>query len=184
MKPGSFNQLYTAEAQPKSVTMRFFLTLSSIAFLVPLLLSYPQWFVGIIVNCTLIMSAMHLRGQYLVPPIVLPSIGQTIKGFALGFFIFKSILILPFIWIGNYAYICLFRQLAFKKERHPLQALTLASLAKFLIIFTPAWILYQMGFVSPVGIYILGPMQLGTALIGGFTALGINDSINSTFNKK
>jgi len=184
MKPGSISQQFTADAQSKSVSTRYMIALSSIAFLIPLLLSYPQWFVRIIVNCTLIMTAMHLKGHYLIPPIILPSIGQSIKGIFLGFFIFQNILILPFIWVGNYAYVCLFRKLAHGREMHPFQAISLAAIGKTAIIFIPAVILYQMNQLTSFGLYILGPMQIATALIGGFTALGLNDSITHFFSKK
>lgn len=155
------------------VTMLVFTGIFSLSFLVPFFLGHPQWLVGTIVNVCLFSAVIFLPKKFFLPLIIFPSLGVLARGVVFGPFTPFLIYFLPFIWLANLILILVFRGLTSQKslkvfkEVRPLVAVFIAATAKYLFLFTTAFIYFRLDFVPGAFLQAMGTNQLFTALSGG-----------------
>lgn len=113
------------------------------AFVVPTFLAkiiplgkYQQLVVGTIVNMSLILTALYTKGTIKTIAIAtLPSISTILGGLLFGGMTLYSKTMLPAIWLGNFAFILLYKVLYVnKKIAYPLSAI-IAIITKVAIIY-------------------------------------------------
>jgi hypothetical protein len=149
---------------------------SLISFFVPLFLGHPQIVVGVLVNMALVLAAFNLRGLKLLPVIMLPSIGVLCAGLIFGSFTWLLVYMIPFIWIANAIlvfgikkYFVSTKFFSFNNSK----ILLGASFFKFLFLFTFASIFVLLGLLPSIFLLAMGPLQFGTAIVGGFVAFSV-----------
>ena len=140
--------------------------------------SNSQIIIGSIVNTMLIVAALNLKGwQKIILIVTMPSISAIFSGVVLKTSAVFAMYMIPGIWIGNFALICVYKYLhAIKRLNYFITAM-IAILSKVAIIF---------GFFSILNIFnmfpekvvtvmqqSMGVIQLVTATIGAFIAFGI-----------
>lgn len=170
------NQVFNKTVFEISNKQQFFemFLYSVVCFFMPLLLGHPQIVVGITVNTLLIMSALNLKNYKLLPIIVLPSLGVLSRGLIFGPFTIFLVYMIPFIWLGNYILVYLFKLLHFNKKMNYFLTLLISAGAKTLFLFTAAFILFKLGLVPVVFLTAMGIMQFVTAFSAGFFAFGLS----------
>lgn len=131
--------------------------ISLLSFFIPFVLPHQQLLTGIAVNCFLFLSAKYLSDKQLFPVIFLPSIAALGQGLLFGSFTPFLLYFLPFIWLGNYILIHIFRKKGF----------LLASIAKFLLLYFSANLYFSLHLVPKLFLQSMGLFQLITALIAG-----------------
>lgn len=113
------------------------------AFVVPTFLAkiiplgkYQQIIVGTIVNMSLILTALYTKGTIKTILIAtLPSVSTILGGVLLGGMTLYSKTMIPAIWLGNFAFILLYKVLYVnKKITYPLSAIV-AVIVKVAIIY-------------------------------------------------
>lgn len=147
---------------------------SAVCFFLPLFMGHPQIVVGITVNALLIMSALNLPKYKLLPIIVLPSLGALSRGVLFGPFTIYLIYMIPFIWLGNFILVYLFKNLYLHKKKNYFFTLLVSSGAKALFLFSIAFLLFKFGILPVVFLTAMGVMQFVTAFSAGFFAWGIS----------
>lgn len=146
------------------------------AFAVPTFLAkiiplgkYQQLVVGTIVNASLILTALYTKGTIKTIAIAtLPSISTIVGGLLFGAMTKYSQIMIPAIWIGNFAFILLYKVLFVnKKIAYPLSAV-IAIVTKVAIIY--------LGFTIMVNL-IAVPEMVKTTLN---TSMGVTQLITAT----
>ena len=145
-------------------------------FLIPLLIPSPQMLTGTIVNAFLIMAALHFRGWKAVPIVVLPSIAALFSGLLFGPFTVFILFMMPFIWIGNFVLVYLFKYLNLARNMNYWLALGGSAIAKSAVIFGAVLLLINFNIVPAALLTAMGIMQLGTAVAGGIVAFGMRSA--------
>lgn len=161
----------------KSLPTSLYLTLTGLAFLVPMIFSYPQWLIGTMVNTILFIGALKLDFKKQLPIIILPSLGAFAHGVLFGPLTVFLLYFLPFIWLGN---ALLVRFISFKLvNQWPFfyRAFT-ASILKFAVLFLAAYIYINLGLVPVVFLSSMGLIQLLTAIMGAITAFFVLEKTN------
>lgn len=167
------------------LTMALVLILS---FFVPFVVGHPQWLVGTIVNACLFLGAIYLPKKYFIPLAILPSLGVLVRGIVFGPMTMFLVYFLPFIWMGNFLLIYIFKFIYnFKYTANSAGAkngaykffagFAGASLGKFVFLFLVANIYFNFGVVPAIFLQAMGLFQLFTALAGGAIAFIIYKSI-------
>jgi len=151
------------------------IVLPVLAFLIPFLISGPQWLTGTLVNSFLFLSAASTKKTKLTI-VVLPSIAALTHGLLFGKFTPFLFYFLPFIWIGNLILISSFSTLK-KTTPYPV-AILFSSLFKFFAIYLSALFYFQFHIVPKLFLSSMGLVQLATAIIGGILATSISKFIN------
>jgi len=149
-----------------------FLILSAVSFLLPMLLGGPQLLVGIVVNLLIVRQALTQKGWKASPTIILPSLGAVSRGILFGSLTRYLIIIVPFIWLGNFA-ISYFSKLMAHKAK-PLRII-IPSLVKSIVIFSPVLLLVQLSVLPSAFIVSMGAIQFITALLGSLLATLITE---------
>lgn len=146
------------------------------AFAVPTFLAkiiplgkYQQLVVGTIVNASLILTALYTKGTIKTIAIAtLPSISTIVGGLLFATMTKYSQIMIPAIWIGNFAFILLYKVLFVnKKIAYPLSAV-IAVVTKVAIIY--------LGFTIMVNL-IAVPEMVKTTLN---TSMGVTQLITAT----
>jgi len=145
-------------------------------FLIPLLIPSPQMLTGTLVNAFLIMAALHFRGWKAAPIVILPSIAALFSGLLFGPFTVFILFMMPFIWIGNFVLVYLFKYLNLAKNMNYWAALGASAIAKSAVIFGAAFVLVNFSMVPSALLTAMGIMQLGTAIAGGIIAFGMRSA--------
>ncbi len=145
----------------------------SLAYVLPICLAHPQWLTGTLVNCWLFLAAEKLDRRELWPVLVLPSLGALSRGWLFGSQTVFLFYFLPFIWVGNYVLVAVFRGLA---GRSWFTRVGWAALVKFGLLALAALIYWRLGTVPSIFKQSMGLMQLVTALAGGAAAWLVNRS--------
>lgn len=154
-------------------------SLFATAFFIPLFISGPQLLTGSIVNTLLFLYiSQHSSSQKLVPILILPSIGAVLNGILFGKFTMFLLYFLPFIWVGNYLLVKVFKNLFVKNTFFV--AVLGSALIKFAFLFSTAYLLILMKIVPLIFLQLMGILQLYTAIIGGIIALVIHTIISKT----
>lgn len=147
---------------------------SFICFFIPFAFGHSQWITGILVNATLILSALNLKSKMLLPAIMLPSLAVLVSGIIFGPFTHFLIFMIPFIWIGNTILVYSFKKLKLKKKMNSFMVLLIGAGTKTLFLFGAAFILYKLSLIPLIFLTTMGIFQLYTAIGGGIIALGIH----------
>jgi len=158
-----------------------FISLSLLSFFIPFSLGHPQWLVGTIVNTCLFLTAVYLPKRYYIPLIILPSLGVLARGLLFGPFTLFLVYFLPFIWLGNFILILIFKN-SFLRFNY-LLSVFLAATTKFLLLIITANIYFNFHLVPSIFVQTMGLNQLATALAGGLISWVIYEQYNSR-NKK
>lgn len=135
------------------------------SFVVPFLLGQPQLVVGSIVNTALFLSALFLPQPLINAIILLPSLALISRGLVFGPLTPFLFIMLPFIWAGNWLLVNIFKQSILKKTSYWLAAI-LASVIKFIFLYTSANLLFKLHLIPQLFLTTMGIFQLTTALIG------------------
>lgn len=150
---------------PMSTSVLAFAGLSLISFSTPFSLGHPQWLVGTIVNACLFLAAIFLPRKFILPLIILPSLGILSRGIIFGPFSMLLAYFLPFIWLANLVLILTFKKLL--PRLNYLFSTFLAAAAKFLFLFIIANVYFEFSIVPKVFLQLMGMNQFLTALAGG-----------------
>lgn len=173
-------QSYEMEERQENIEMIIY---SAFCFFVPFFLGGPQIAVGIMVNMALVMAALNVRGEKLLPVIIMPSIGVLLRGILFGPFTMFLIYMIPFIWMGNALLVLVFKKLCSKVKVKRAISLVIGAVAKSLFLFGAAFAFFSAGVLPKLFLTTMGAMQLYTALIGGFAALSLQ-KIRKLFKEK
>jgi len=161
--------------QPKTIAQVLEYVLIATSFLIPFLISGPQFLTGSIVNTLLFLFVSQTHSKKVFPIILLPSIGAVLNGILFGTLTVFLLYFLPFIWIGNYIMVQSFRY--FQKKNSYIFSVLVSSLLKCVVLFSVAYFLATIKIVPPIFIQAMGLFQLYTALAGGLVALLIHKII-------
>ncbi len=146
------------------------------AFVVPTFLAkiiplrkYQQIIVGTIVNMSLILTALYTKGTIKTIAIAtLPSVSTILGGLLFGGMTLYSKTMIPAIWIGNFAFILLYKTLYVnRKIQYPISAV--------IAIFVKVAIIY-LGFTIMVNTMTVPDMVKQTLN----TSMGITQLITAT----
>ena len=149
---------------------------STVVFLIPLLISYPQMLTGTLVNAFLIMAALHFKGWKAAPIVILPSIAAVLSGMIFGPFTIFIVYMMPVIWIGNFVLVYLFKYLYMIRNLNYWTALGGSAIAKSALLFGAAFLLVNASVLPAVFMTAMGVLQLGTAVAGGIVAFGMRSA--------
>lgn len=146
------------------------------AFVVPTFLAkiiplgkYQQLVVGTIVNMSLILTALYTKGSIKTVAIAtLPSISTILGGLLFGGMTLYSKTMIPAIWLGNFAFILLYKVLYVNKSCKYLVVASMSVLTKTMIIY--------LGFMIMVNTMIVPDMVKQTLS----TSMGITQLITAT----
>lgn len=148
-----------------SKTNYLFISLAFLSFAVPFFLNSSQIITGTLVNTTLFLSAYLLPKKYHLPLILLPSLGVLTRGALFGPFTLFLIYFLPFIWLGNYLLINVFKKTSLVFEILP--AIILSAFAKQALLLLSARFYFSAKIVPAIFLTSMGAIQLLTALLDG-----------------
>lgn len=149
------------------------IVISFLAFAIPFVFPHPQILTGIVVNALLVFAALGMRGNSVIPVILLPSIGAVANGLLFGPLTIFLIYLIPFIWIGNFLLVYGIKHFA---EMGFWKAGIVSSVLKAGAIFLPAYGLYLTGVIPEILLIPMGILQIGTAL-GGIALIGVGKRI-------
>jgi len=148
-----------------SPSVLVFIGLSILSFSIPFSLSHLQWLVGTIVNACLFLAAVFLPGKFILPLIILPSLGVLSRGIIFGPLTMSLVYFLPFIWLANLVLLLIFKR--FFLHLNYFFSVFIAVIAKFLFLFVIASIYFEFAFVPKIFLQSMGINQFLTALAGG-----------------
>lgn len=146
-----------------------------LSFFIPIFLFSIQSITGTLINFFLIFGVLNnFKRLHMFSLIMLPSIGVFLGALLFHKFFLFMLYLIPFIWIANFSFIKVFSY--FKKEKNlkNIFSLTIAAFIKTVILFSSAFLLYKMNFVSKIVFLSMGIAQYLTAFTGGLLACGFN----------
>lgn len=137
-----------------------------------------QLIIGSIVNASLIVTAMNLKGWAKILGVVtMPSISTILGGYVFKTASVFMVYMIPAIWIGNFALVYTYKAIFLKKKKNYFLAGIIGIVVKVAIIFGAFNILKLMGIFPPKLITNLqtamGMTQGITATVGMILALAI-----------
>lgn len=137
----------------------------------PVVIVNTQYIVGSIINASLIVAGINVRGfKKIIALITLPSIYAMSSGLILGSSSIFTVYMIPFIWIGNFTLIYLYKYLFVSKKISYTITSLVSVLAKAAIIFA--------GFNLLI---LLTSLDQNNMLLNAMTlAMGINQVITGT----
>jgi len=163
---------------PKTDFFHLDIALPALAFIIPFIVSGPQWLTGTVVNCFLFLFAARFPKRSNVPTVILPSIGAIVHGVVFGPFTPFLIYFLPFIWLGNYFLVMIFSKTI---NQNYFLRVTIASIVKFGLLFSVANLFFGFHIVPKLFVASMGVIQLTTALTGGILSYFIFQLINKKY---
>ena len=173
-------QIYELSNKQQFIEMLIY---SAVCFFLPLFIGYPQIVVGITVNALLIMSALNMQNYKLLPVIILPSLGALSRGILFGPFTIYLVYMIPFIWLGNFILVYLFKSLYLNKKINYFFTLLISAGAKSLFLFLAAFVLFKLNIIPVIFLTAMGIMQFVTAFSAGFFAFGVSKVQKKIFSK-
>ncbi len=130
--------------------------------------SFPnQIIVGTTVNALLALSALYLPLKKALPIILLPALAALISGFIFGSLTSFLFYMVPFIWLGNFAFVFLIKNLKVLNGMNYGASVFFASSIKSGIIFSATLAFVLLGVVPALFLFPMGLVQFATALGGG-----------------
>ena len=153
-----FNQKYLKEN--KSILLA-----ALVLFILPL---FPlnQLIVGIIVNAILIKFAISIQSKKIYFLSIIPSLAVFLGGILFANITPQIALMLPFIWISNFVLMFLTKKLFVGRKKNYFVSTLISSIAKTLVLFTFAFVLFYFSLVTSLFLFMFGIMQLITAESG------------------
>jgi len=127
--------------------------------LIPLLLPGPQILVGTIVNTLLFWQSKKLDSQKLIILAILPGLAALAHGLLFGPFTIYLVYFLPFIWLGNFILMYVYKKT---------NSIIKSSFVKAFILTLTAVVLVNLKLVPVLFLTAMSLVQLTTALAGGF----------------
>jgi hypothetical protein len=140
-------------------------------FILPFIIAHPQWIIGILVNFFLIRSAIYFKLKYILPIILLPSLGVLAAGLIFGTNTHFLLYFIPMIWISNLTYVLSFKFLKFRKNMNLWITPVVSSLIKAGLLFGYTCILVYFFNFPIIFLTAMGILQLITAFVGGYLAI-------------
>ena len=148
--------------------------------------SNSQYVVGTIVNIALIFAGVNVKGyKKIIGIITLPSISAICSGFIFKTASIYTVYLIPAIWIGNFAFVYLYRKIYVEKKKNYILASIPAILVKAAIIFfgfnllTWVSVIPSQGKVFQALQLSMGMNQLVTATIAAVLVAGIIAAIKA-----
>lgn len=137
-----------------------------------------QLIIGSIVNASLIVAAMNLKGWAKILGVVtMPSISTILGGYVFKTASVFMVYMIPAIWIGNFALVYTYKKILVQKSKNYFLAGIVGIVIKVAIIFGAFNILKLIGIFPPKLITNLqtamGMVQAITATVGMLTAFVI-----------
>jgi len=160
--------IYASKEYLRHINNLELLIYSSICFLTPFILGGPQLLVGSIVNMILYLSADARDIKRIMPVIILPSIGVISRGMIFGPFTHIIVVLIPFIWIGNYILVFTVQRLG-----SGYSGIFYSAVFKSVFLAGITLIFVNIGLIPSFFILGFGGLQFVTALTGGLAALNI-----------
>ena len=142
------------------------------------IVSNSQYIIGSIVNTTLVISALNLKGRVRNFGIItMPSIATILGGYVFGTSSTLLVWMIPAIWLGNFALVYAFKKIKVDMNKNYFLAGIVGIAVKTLIIFGVFNILNLYGIFPEKMVanlqMAMGLTQLVTATIGSLIAFGI-----------
>ena len=147
---------------------------SIISFFIPFFIGHPQIFIGIVVNALLATSAVSMRWNRILPLIVAPSLGVFARGVVFGPFTIFLLYMIPFIWLGNLAFVYIIRLIHIKYGKNYFLGMFSGAIIKAGFLFLVALVFYTFGLVPAIFLIAMGLIQLVTAVCGGVAGYGLH----------
>lgn len=98
--------------------------------------SNPQLIIGTIVNTMLIFSALYLNGKTKILTIcTMPSISTILGGILFNNASIYSKFMIPFIWLGNFTFIYIYKKLYIEKNKNYILASIISIITKITTIY-------------------------------------------------
>lgn len=129
-----------------------------------------QLIVGTIVNALLALSAFFLCLRSSAPLIILPSVAAVASGVVFGGFSVFLACLVPFIWVGNAAYVYAIKRFKIVGNMNYAISALCASFIKACAIGLPAYALFSLGFFPQALVLPMTIVQFATALMGSVVA--------------
>jgi hypothetical protein len=126
----------------------------------------------VIVNAALVLAALNLKNQRLLPVILLPSLAVLSRGLIFGPLTMYLVYLIPFIWLGNSLLVFLVKRLFLGSNRDRWLTLGIGSVAKAALIFAGAFALFSLSLIPQALLIPMSILQLATAIGGGILAFG------------
>ena len=150
--------------------------------------SHAQYIVGSIVNTTLIVSAINLKGWgRIIPIITMPSVATVLNGLIFGPWSLPMVYMIPAIWLGNFLLVSAYKLFFLKLKFNYTLTGFIGIILKFAIIFGFFTILNKIGVIPEKAAGTLasamGVTQIITATIGVFASSIIYEIENKKINK-
>jgi len=152
------------------------------------LASHAQYIVGSIVNTTLIVSAINLKGWgRIIPIITMPSVATVLSGLIFGPWSLPMAYMIPAIWLGNFILVLAYKLFFLNLKFNYTLAGFIGIILKVAIIFGFFTILNKTGVIPEKAAGTLasamGVTQIITATIGVFVSSIIYEIENKKINK-
>ncbi len=145
-----------------------------------------QYVVGSIVNIALIFAGINVKGyKKIIGIITLPSISAICSGFIFKTASIYTVYMIPAIWLGNFAFVYLYRKIYVEKKKNYVLASITAILIKTAIIFFGFNLLTWISVIPGEGKVFqalqlsMGMNQLITATIAAIVSAGIVAAIKA-----
>ena len=146
-----------------------FLGLACFSFIIPFSLGHSQFLTGTLTNSFLFLAIIFLPRRLFWPLIFLPSLAVLSRGLIFGPLTIFLIYLLPFIWLGNYFLMVVFKKI---NDRYNFYlSVFLAALVKGLVIFIPTFFFFKINLLPYFFLRTMGFNQFLTAILGGFMVL-------------
>ena len=142
------------------------------------LVQNSQIIIGSIVNTALIVAAINLKGfKKILGVVTMPSIATIFSGIVFKYSSIYTIYMVPFIWLGNYSLIYLYKRLLVSMGKNYFIAGMVGIISKTLIIYC-GFLLLNTAHLFPTKIasilqVAMGTTQIITATIGMLIAFVI-----------
>lgn len=150
-----------------------------------------QFVVGAIVNTCLIIAGINAKGlKKMLCVVFLPSISALLSGCVLHISAIYTVYMIPFIWIGNFLLLILFKYLFVHKNINYIITSVCAILAKCAVIFAGynifvyANVIPQNSKVAQMLFASMGINQIITAVLGSIIAFGLIKLVYPRLQKK
>jgi len=142
--------------------------------------SNSQYVVGAIINASLIVAGVNVKGwKKIIGIVMLPSITAMLSGLVFNIASIFTVYMIPAIWLGNLAIIYLYKKLFIEKKLNYILASIAGILVKGSIIFAGFSLLTAINII-PSGSKVaevlslgMGMNQLITATLGSILAFAI-----------
>lgn len=135
------------------------------------LATHSQFVVGAIVNTSLILAGINVKGwKKIMSIVILPSISALLSGSVLHLSSIYTVYMIPAIWLGNFALVYLFKLLFVSKKLNYIITSIISVLVKVAFIFAGYNILLYTNVI---------PQNSKVAQVL-FTSMGINQVITAT----